>query len=101
MVVRPVDRPQADPIRVAYNKIRHCTDSIPDVFRAGVTQTRSKGLTGNIVEEAMTQTIDAVSGSEYVPSRLGMNKTKQQSWRSDLKESQHDPPEVDEDGICD
>ena len=32
VVVRPVDRPQADPIRVAYNRIRHCADSIPDVF---------------------------------------------------------------------
>ena len=62
-----------------------------------MTQTRSRGLTGNIAEEAMTQTIDTVSGSESVPSGLGMNKTKQQSWRNDLKESQVDPPEVDED----
>ena len=43
----------------------------------------------------MTQTTDAVSGSESVPSRLGMNKTKQQLL-SDLKESQVDPSEVDE-----
>ena len=74
---------------------------IPDVFwptRARVTQTRSRGLTGNIAEEAMTQATDAVSGSESVPSRPGMNKTKQQTWRSNLMESQVDPPEVDEDG---
>ena len=32
VVCRPVDRPQADPIKVAYNRIRHCADSIPDVF---------------------------------------------------------------------
>ena len=62
-----------------------------------MTQTRSRGLTGNIAEEAMTKTIDAVSGSESVPSKPGINKTKQQSWRSDLKESQVAPPEVDED----
>ena len=61
-----------------------------------MTQTRSRGLNGNIEEEAMTQTTDAVSGSESVPSRSGMNK--QQSWRSDLKELLVDPPNVDEDG---
>ena len=32
VVVHPVDRPQVDPIRVAYNRIRHCANSIPDVF---------------------------------------------------------------------
>ena len=100
VVVRPVDQPQADPIRVAYNRIRHCADSIPDVFwptRAGLTQTRSKGLIENFAEEAITQTIDVVSGSESIPSRSRMNETKQQLWRSD-KESQVDRPEVDEDG---
>ena len=40
-------------------------------------QTRLRGITGNIAEEAMTQITDAVSGSESVPSRPGMNKTKQ------------------------
>ena len=101
VVVRPVDRPQADPIRVAYNRIRHCADSIPDVFwptRARVTQTRSRGLIGNVTAEAITQTTDVFYGSESIPSRSRMNKTKQQLWRSDLKESQVDPPEVDEDG---
>ena len=100
VVVCPVDQPQADPIRVAYKRIRHCADSIPDVFwptRAGVTQTRSKGLIENFAEEAITQTIDVVSGSESIPSRSRMNETKQQLWRSD-KESQVDRPEVDEDG---
>ena len=43
-----------------------------------MTQTRlRKGLSGNIAEETMTQTTDAVSGFESVPSRLRMNKTKQ------------------------
>ena len=65
--------------------------------RARVPETKSKELTGSFVEEAITQTTDVVSGSESIPSRPGMNKTKQQSWRSDLKESQVDPPEVDED----
>ena len=32
VVVRPVDQPQADTIRVACNRIRHCADSILDVF---------------------------------------------------------------------
>ena len=43
-----------------------------------MTQTRSRGLTGNLAEEAITQTTDAVdSGSESVSSRPGMNKSKQ------------------------
>ena len=62
-----------------------------------MTQTRSRGLVENFVEEAITQTTDVVSGSESIPFRSRMNKTKQQLWRSDLKESQVDPPKVDED----
>ena len=83
VVVCLVDQLQADPIRVdiAYYRILHCTDLIPNVFwstGARVTQTRSRGLTGNFAEEAITQTIDAVnSGSESVSSRPGMNKSKQ------------------------
>ena len=61
-----------------------------------MTQTRSKGLIENFAEEAITQTTDVVSGSESIPSRSRMNKTKQQLWRSDLKESQVDPLDVDE-----
>ena len=63
-----------------------------------MTQTRSRGLTESFAEEAITQTTDVVSGSESIPSRSRMNKTKQQLRSSDLKESQVDPPEVDEDG---
>ena len=63
-----------------------------------MTQTRSRGPIENFSKEAITQTTDVVSGSESIPSRSRMNKTKQQLWRSDLKESQVDPPEVDEDG---
>ena len=63
-----------------------------------MSQTRSRGLIKNFAGEGITQTTDVVSGSESIPSRSRMNKTKQQLWRSDLKESQVDPPEVDEDG---
>ena len=34
VVVHPVDQPQAYSIRVAYNRIRRCADSAPDVFLA-------------------------------------------------------------------
>ena len=60
-----------------------------------MTQTRSRGLTGNFGDEAIIQTTDFISGFKSVSSRPGMNMIKQQSWRSDLKESQVDPPEVD------
>ena len=79
VVVRPVDRLQADLIRVAYNRIRHCANTISDVFwptRTRVTQTRSRGLTENFTEKAITQTTDVVSGSESITSRSRMNKIK-------------------------
>ena len=98
VVVRPVDRPQADSIRVAYNRIRHCTDSIPDVFwptRARVTGTKSGKPTGNSGNEAIIQTTDATSGSRTVTCRLGMKKTVAQLQRRDLKDSQVDPPRDD------
>ena len=64
-----------------------------------MTQTGSRGPTENFAEKAITQTtdIDAVFGSEPFHPGPGMNKAEQQSWRNDLKESQVDPPEVDED----
>ena len=77
VVVCLVDQLQADLIRVAYNRIRHCADSIPDVFwpsRAKVTQARSRGLIENFAEEAITQTTDVVSGSESIPSISRMNE---------------------------
>ena len=95
VVIHPVGRPQADAIRVAYNRIQYCAESIPDVFwptRARVTQTRSRDYCRRS-HDTDTQTPDVVSGSESIPSRPGMNNTKQQLWRSDLKESQVDPPE--------
>ena len=39
VTVRPIDKPQTDPIRVAYNRIRHCCNSLPDKF----WPTRAKG----------------------------------------------------------
>ena len=86
VVVRPVDKPQADSIRVAYNRIRHCADSIPDMFwptRARVTGTKSGKTTGKSVNEVVAPTADAVSGSRTVPSRPEMNKTEAQLQRSD------------------
>ena len=77
VVVRPVDQPQADPIRVAYNRIRCCADSIPDTFwptRARVTGATSRRQTGNFVDKAVTQAADAGSGAKSVPFRPGMNK---------------------------
>ena len=90
VVVCPVDRPQADSIRVAYNRIRHCADSIPDVFwptRARVTRTKLRKPTGNSVSEAVIQTTDVTSGSRTVTCRLGMKKTEIQLQRRDLKDS--------------
>ena len=32
MVIQPVNKPQAEPIRVAYDRIRHCSELIADKF---------------------------------------------------------------------
>ena len=39
VTVRPIDKPQTEPIRVAYNRIRHCYNSLPDKFWS----TKAKG----------------------------------------------------------
>ncbi len=36
--VRPVDRPQAQPIRVAFNRVRRCPEGIPDTYWPGKTR---------------------------------------------------------------
>ena len=77
---------------MAYNRIQHCADSIPDVFwptRARVT--KSGKPTGKSVNEVVAPTTDTISGSRTVPSKPGMNKTEAQLQRSDLKDSQVDP----------
>ena len=32
VTVHPIDKPQTKPIRVTYNRIRHCCDSLPNKF---------------------------------------------------------------------
>ena len=44
------------------------------------------------MNDTVTQTADAVSGSRTVSSRPGMNRTEAQLQRADLKVSQVDPP---------
>ena len=41
VTVRPVDKPQAEPIRVAYDRIWRCANDIPDKFWP--TSVRSRG----------------------------------------------------------
>ena len=30
MIIQPVDKPQAEPIRVAYDRVRHCSELLTD-----------------------------------------------------------------------
>ena len=43
MIVRPVDQPQSDTIRVAYNRVRHCPEHLADTFWP--TKARGKSMT--------------------------------------------------------
>ena len=40
MVIQSVDKPQAEPIRIAYDRVRHCSELLTDKFRP--TRARSK-----------------------------------------------------------
>ena len=43
MVIQSVDKPQAEPIRVAYDRVRHCSELLTDKFwPTRATNSRSK-----------------------------------------------------------
>jgi len=43
VVIHPVDKPQAKPIRVAYDRVRHCSELLTDTFwPTRATNSRSK-----------------------------------------------------------
>ena len=50
VVVRPLDKP-AEPIRVAYNRIRHYCDSLPNKFWPTVVRSNKRPATGSSSED--------------------------------------------------
>ena len=43
MVIQPVDKPQAEPIRVAYDRVRHCSELLAEKFwPTRATKSRNK-----------------------------------------------------------
>ena len=47
VVVRPIDKPQAEPIRVTYNRIRHYCDSLPNKFWPTRARSNERSPTGS------------------------------------------------------
>ena len=51
LVVRPIDKPQGEPIRVAYNGIRHYCDSLPNKFWPTRAKSNKRPATGSSSED--------------------------------------------------
>ena len=51
VIVHPIDKPQAEPIRVAYNRIRHYCDSLPNKFWPTRARSNKRPVTGSSSED--------------------------------------------------
>ena len=51
VVVHPIDKPQAEPMRVAYNRIRHYCDSLPNKFWPTRARSNKRPATGSSSED--------------------------------------------------
>ena len=87
MAVRPVDQPQVEPIRVAYNRIRCCADSIPDLFWPKVSQAANKGQTRAFIEK---EAGDNIPGDQLAPSKRKMNEVERQTQKEVQRNLQAD-----------
>lgn len=68
-----------DPIKVAYNRIRHCADSIPDIFWPTKTQ---------VIQSTIKRNDEITIGKKEValPGQ-GMNKTAGQPHKENFDSS--------------
>ena len=86
VVVCPVDQPQAEPIRVAYNRIRQCFGLIPDKFwptRTRVIRSKSKRHDGTSADGTVMRN---TTGSKSMCS-----KSDDKTVRQPCKENSKDP----------
>ena len=71
VVIHPVDKPQAEPIRVAYDRVRHCSELLSDKFwptRAANSRSRhnKKPLSITPVTEEISSMTEQQTGSERI-----------------------------------
>ena len=90
VAVWPVDQPQVNPIRVAYNRIRCCAGSIPDLFwpiRSKVSQVASKRQARTTIDK---EAMDTISGDQSVSSKQNMNEVERMTKKEVQKNLQAD-----------
>ena len=77
-------------IRVAYNRIRCCADSIPDLFwpiKTKVSQAANKGQTRAFIEKKAG---DNIPGDQLAPSKWKMNEVERQTQKKVQRNLQAD-----------
>ena len=80
VVVRPVDKPQSEPIRVAYDRIRKCPDEIPNKFWP--TSVRSRGPQKLSKQNSGGGTVDSTLTRQ--PSG-GTDRVMNRCWKDRLR----------------
>ena len=73
VAVQPVDKPQVEPIWVAYNWIRCCAGSIPDLFWPKVSPVANKRQARTTIDK---EAVDNISGDQSVSSKQNMNEVE-------------------------
>ena len=79
-----------EPIRVAYNRIRCCADSIPDLFwpiKTKVSQAAIKRQTRTVIEK---EAVDNIPGDQLAPSNQKMNEIERQTQKEVQRNLQAD-----------
>ena len=86
VVVCPVDQPQAEPVRVAYNRIRQCFGLIPDKF----WPTRTRVIRSKLKRHDGTSADGTVMWNT-TGSKLMCSKSEDKTVRQPCKENSKDP----------
>ena len=71
VTIRPVDKPHAEPIRVAYDRVRHCSELLPDKFwPTKAIKNNKKQLLQSVSEEIAGITSQQANISSSTPDGL-------------------------------
>ena len=90
VAVWPVDHPQVEPIRVAYNWIRCCAGLIPDLFwpiRSKASRVANKRQARATIDK---EAVDTISGDQSVSSKHNMNEVERMTQKEVQKNLQAD-----------
>ena len=89
VVVRPVDKPQAEPIRVAYDRIQRCSDTIPDKFWPTSVRNRKRLHISSVPNSSRDNThegVDTGRSMSSVPMMIDDDRRCMELERKQMKE---------------